>query len=62
MSDLESEIKEVKLVLATIEQAWDASYAVASQARSEAIAVVGAQRDKALQDLAELQAVAYDLI
>ena len=49
--------EQLKLELAVAEEARDASYATATQAQNEAAtAVVGAQRDKALQDLAELQA------
>ena len=64
---LESELNKAKLALTiadqlkedlvVVEEAWDASYAAATQAQNEA-AATGAQRDKALQDLAELQEVA----
>ncbi|XP_057464652.1 uncharacterized protein LOC130754425 [Actinidia eriantha] len=66
MSNLKSELKQAKLALAATEQlkldlvateeAQDASYMTATQAQNEA-AAAGAQRDKALQDLAELQAI-----
>ena len=51
-------IDHLKVDLATAKQAWDASYATVTQTQSKAVAV-GFQRDKALQDLAELQAMAY---
>ena len=67
MGSLESELNKAKLALAAtnqlkedlaaVEQAWDASYVVVTQAQVEAVAVTaaaGAQRDKALQDLVEL--------
>ncbi|GFZ14449.1 hypothetical protein Acr_24g0006390 [Actinidia rufa] len=49
---------QLKADLATVEHARDASYTITTLAQNEA-AVAGAQKDKALQDLAELQAVAY---
>ena len=71
VSNLEFELKQAKLALATINQlkmnlvaakeARDATYAAATQAHNKA-AVVGAQRDKALQNLTELQAATCGLV
>ncbi|GFY96449.1 hypothetical protein Acr_11g0007550 [Actinidia rufa] len=67
VDSLESELNKAKLTLDSIDQlkayltatekARDASYMTVTQTQNEA-AIVGAQRDKALQDLAKLQVVA----
>ncbi|GFS42087.1 hypothetical protein Acr_00g0078040 [Actinidia rufa] len=49
--------EQLKLELAVVKEARDASYATATQTQNKSV-TVGAQRDKALQDLTELQAVA----
>ena len=68
MGNLESKVNKAKLELAAIDQlkadlattewARDTSYAALTQAKSE-VATTGAQRNKSLLDLIELQAVAY---
>ena len=68
---MESELNKAKHTLAATDQlkanlvaaelARDASYAATAKAQSE-FAATGAQRNKALQDLTELQAVACDLV